>query len=56
MPSGTFVSAGATLNAEAISGGVVTTNSRTSAGRPSLICGSRSAWQTRIFAPLSARM
>ena len=25
-------------------------------GRPCLICGSRSAWQTRILAPLSARI
>ena len=46
----------ATLNAAAISGGVVTTSSLIWAGRPSLICGSRSAWQTRISAPLSARM
>ena len=40
----------------AISGGVLTTSSLISPGRPSLICGSRSAWQTRILAPLSARM
>ena len=38
------------------SGGVVTTNSFKFRGRPSRICGNKSAWQTRISAPLSARM
>ena len=36
--------------------GVVTINSLIWEGRPSLICGSKSAWQTSISAPLSARI
>ena len=55
-PSGICARPGAILNAAAISGGVATTSRRRCPGRPLAICGSRSAWQTRISAPLSARM